>query len=79
MQRLQIHRRRTGLALLLPKNAGRPIEKLGFPLRDLIGMNIELLSQLSQRLILALQGGQSHFCLEGRGVVPPCALRHLVS
>jgi len=69
VRRLQIRRRRTGLALLLPKNAGRLTENLGFPLRELIGMNIELLSQLGQRL-LALQGGQSRFCLEGRGVVP---------
>ena len=69
MRRLQIHRRRTSLALLLPKNAGRLSENLGFPLRELIGMNIELLSQLGQRL-LAFQGGQSRFCLEGRGVVP---------
>src|SRR5436190_778705 len=40
-----------------------PVEKLRLPLRDLVGMNVELLCQLGQRL-LALDGSQSHLRLE---------------
>ena len=75
VQRLQIHWRRARLALLLTENARRSFEKLGFPLRDLIGVNVELLRQFGQRL-LALQSRKGHFRLEGRCVVPACALRH---
>jgi hypothetical protein len=41
-------------------------------------MNIELLSQLDQRL-LALHGGQSHLRLENRCVVPARSSRHGLS
>jgi hypothetical protein len=47
-------------------------------LRDLIGVNVELLRQLGQRL-LALDGGQSHFRLECRAVVPARSFRHRLS
>jgi hypothetical protein len=46
--------------------------------RDLIGVDIELLSQFGQRL-LALDCGQSHFRLESRSVVSTGALPHLIS
>jgi hypothetical protein len=53
----------------MPENPGRAFKQLGFPLRDLVGVNVELLRQLGQRL-LALQGGQGHLRLECRRVVP---------
>jgi hypothetical protein len=62
----------------MSENTGRAFEKLTFPLRDLIGVDIELLRQLGQRP-LALDRGQGHFRLEGRCVVPTGALRHLIS
>ncbi len=61
------HRRGASLALLLAENASRPFEKLAFPLRDLIGMNIEPPSQFGQRL-LALRAASATFALKaGRG------------
>ena len=78
MKGLQINRRRPGLDSAMPENAGRAFDKLTPPVRDLIGVDIELLRQLGQRL-LALDRGQCHFCLEGRCVVPTGALRHLIS
>ena len=61
-----------------PENSGRAFEKLTLPLRDLIGVDIELLRQLGQSL-LPLDRGQSHFRLEGRCVIPSRALRHPIS
>jgi len=55
VQGLQIHSRRASLALFLPENARRAVEKLAFPLRDLIGVNVELLRQLGQRLLALVQ------------------------
>jgi hypothetical protein len=68
------------LASLLPEpdTPRRAVEKLAFPQRDLVGVNAELLRQSGQRL-LALEGGQGHFRLAGRRVVPPCAFRHDIS
>ena len=59
---LQIDQRRPALDSTMPENAGRPLEKLTLPLRDLIGVDIELLRQLGQRL-LPLDRGQGHFRL----------------
>ena len=78
MKSLQIDRRRPGLGSAVPENAGGAFEKLTLPLRDLVGVDIELLRQLGQRL-LALDRGQRHFRLEARCVVPTRALRHLIS
>ena len=78
MKGLQINRRRPGLDSAAPENTGRAFEKLTLPLRDLIGVDIELLRQLGQRL-LALDRRQCHFRLEARGVVPARAFRHLIS
>jgi hypothetical protein len=78
MKGLQINRRWHGLDSAMSENTGRAFEKLTLPLRDLIGVDIELLRQLGQRP-LALDRGQGHFRLEGRCVVPTGALRHLIS
>jgi hypothetical protein len=57
MQHRQIHRRSlTVAATLRAKQPGCPVEKLCLPLRDLIGINVELLNQLGRRL-LPLDGG----------------------
>src|SRR4051794_4230234 len=70
MEHRQIHRRPLIVAATLrAKQPGCPVEQLRLPLGDLVGMNVELLCQLGQRL-LALDGGQSHLRLESRGVVP---------
>src|SRR6202162_496154 len=61
-----------------PEYPGRPSQKLRLPLRDLIGVNVELLRQLGQRL-LALQSSQCHFRLECRAVVPARSFRHRLS
>ena len=53
-------------------------EKLGFPLGDLIGVNVKPLRQLGERL-LPLHGGQSHLRLEGCCVVPARSLAHRLS
>ncbi len=46
MKSLQIDRRRPGHDPAMPEDAGRPFEKLTLPLRDLVGVDIELLRQL---------------------------------
>src|SRR5688572_27313580 len=73
------HRQRrtpTVAATLRAEQPGCPVEKL--PLGNLVGMNVELLCQLGQRL-LALDGGQSHLRLESRCVVPTWSSRHGLS
>ena len=69
VKRLQIHRRCLGMRRPRAEDARCAIEQLRFPGRDLVGMDIENLRQIGQRL-LALDGGQSHLCLKARGVVP---------
>ena len=64
--------------LAAPEYPGRAFEKLRLPLRDLVGVDIELLRQLGQRL-LALDRGQGHLRLEGRCVVPAGSFRHRLS
>jgi hypothetical protein len=64
--------------LSAPKTPGGGLEKLVFPLRDLVRVNVELLRPLGQSLI-ALHGCQGHFCLEARRVVATGSFRHLRS
>ena len=67
-----------GLAAPEPNTAGRALEQLALPVRDLVGVHIEQLRQLRQRL-LALDGGQRHLRLEGRCVVPARSFAHGLS
>jgi hypothetical protein len=61
-----------------PENPGSTFLKLRLPLRDLIGMNVEVLSQISDGAF-APDRGQSHFRLEGRCVVPAWSSGHCLS
>ena len=79
MQRLHIDGRRVGSdPRRRPEHPGGPFLKLRLPLRDLVGMNVEVLRQLSNRA-LAPDGGQRHFRLECRCVVPACSSAHRLS
>src|SRR3954452_24381686 len=72
------HAAPSGLPLaprLRAEHPSRPVEKLRLPLGDLVGMNVELLCQLGQRLV-ASNGGQSHLRLESRCVVPARSFGH---
>jgi len=69
---------RPGLASAMPENTRHAFGKRTRPLRDLIGVDIKLLRQFGQRP-LAAGRGQSHFCLDGRFLVPTGALHHLIS
>jgi hypothetical protein len=60
------------------EHIGGPALKLGLPRRDLIGMHVELVRQLSQCSI-ALDGGKRHLRLESRCVVPACSSAHRLS
>ncbi len=60
------------------EDARGPFQKLRAPLRDLVGVNVELLRQLGQRP-LALDGRQRHLRLEGRAVVPARSSGHALS
>jgi hypothetical protein len=51
------------------EHADRAIEQLGLPLRDLVGVHVELLGQLRQRPV-ALQRRQGNLRLERRRMVP---------
>jgi hypothetical protein len=61
-----------------PEHPGSPFLKLRLPLRDLVGVNVEVLRQLSHR-VLAPDGSQRHLRLECRCVVPARASDHCVS
>src|SRR5258707_8805315 len=61
-----------------PENITSPTLELRLPRRNLIGVNIEMLRQLSQRSI-ALDGGERHLGLEYRCVVPALSSAHLFS
>jgi hypothetical protein len=54
-----------GGAATRAEHIGSATFELRFPRRDLIGMDVELLRQLSRGPV-ALDGGQSHLRLEGR-------------
>ncbi|VTZ22715.1 conserved hypothetical protein [Methylocella tundrae] len=74
--RIQIHRWSNGAGLGLgPKYSSSPLQKLRFPLCDLVDVHVELLRQLDQRL-LAPHGSQSNSCLEGRAMVPAYSFCH---
>ena len=60
------------------EHVGSPALQLRFPCCDLVGMNVELLRQLSQRPI-ASDGGERHFRLESRCVVPARSSAHRLS
>ena len=79
VKRLQVDaRRRLRLAPVRAEQASRPFQHLASPLRDLVRVHIEKLSQFGQRLV-ALHGSQRHLRLEARRVVPAGSLRHLCS
>src|SRR5215211_8427864 len=63
---------------LRTEHPGSPLQELSFPGRDLVGMDIELLSQFGQRL-LAPHGGQSHLRLKSRRMVPAWSSAHRLS
>jgi hypothetical protein len=74
MQRLHVDRWCGSLGLRFgPEHAGGPVKKLAAPLRDLVGVHVELLRQIGQRL-LALDRRQSDLRLESRAVVPAISL-----
>src|SRR5687768_12940071 len=79
MEHRQVGRRSgTPATRLRAEHPSRTVEKLRLPLSDLVGMNVELLSQLGQRLV-ASDGGQSHLRLESRCVVPARSFGHRLS
>ena len=59
----------------VPEHARCALQKLRAPLRDLVRVHVELLGQLSQRL-LASDGRQCDLRFEGRAVVPPWSSGH---
>src|SRR4051794_38767694 len=63
---------------LRPEHPGRPLQELSLPGHDLVGMDIELLGQLSQRL-LAPHRSQGHLRFESRCVVPAWSSAHRLS
>ena len=60
------------------KHLGSPYLKLRLPLRDLIGVDVELLRKLSQGSF-ALDGGKRHLRLKSRCVVPARSSAHCLS
>jgi hypothetical protein len=54
----------------------RPLQQQGFPLRDLVGMNIKVLRQLSYSLLF-FKSCQSHFSFEAGRVDPARSLCHV--
>src|SRR5215212_775645 len=61
-----------------PKQARGRLNQLALPGGDLARVHIVLLRQFGQRR-LALDRGQRHLGLEGRGVGPACSLGHVCS
>src|SRR5258706_3475835 len=61
-----------------PENITSPTLELRLPRRNLIGVNIEMLRQLSQRSV-AVDGGERHLGLEYRCVVPALSSAHRFS
>lgn len=79
MKRLHVDQGGGSLRLRLgPEYAGGPVKELAAPLRDLVGVDIELLRQIGQRL-LAHDGRQRDLRLESRAVVPAHTSRHIRS
>jgi hypothetical protein len=66
VQRLHVHGRlRRSVADARAENIGSPALELRFPRRDLIGVDVELLRQLSQCSV-ALDAGERNFRFESR-------------
>jgi hypothetical protein len=63
VQRRHIHRwdRRRGCG---PEHPGGLVEKLACPWRDLVGMDIELLGQLADRVLSPLTAASATFALK---------------
>src|SRR3954449_6594648 len=79
MQRLHVDGWRGRVrSRLRPEHPGRPLQELSLPGGNLVRMNIELLRQLSQRL-LAPYGSQGHLRFESRRVVPAGSSAHRFS
>jgi hypothetical protein len=79
MEHRQVYRRPlTVTAALRSKYPSRTVGKLRLPLGDLIGVNVELLSQLGQRF-LTLYSSQSHLRFESRCMVPAWPSCHCFS
>src|SRR3954466_8538795 len=79
MQRLHVDGWRGRVrSRLRTEHPGRPLQELSLPGRDLVGMNVKLLRQLSQRL-LALHGSQGHLRFESRRVIPAWSSAHRLS
>src|ERR1044072_7563218 len=74
MQSLQVDHRFTASGSAI-EHTGGALQKLRFPLRNLVRMNVEALRKVRQRH-LALQRRQRHSRLENRCVVPPCPCPH---
>src|SRR3954462_10823164 len=74
MQRLHIDGRRSRFRLRT-EHPGSALEELSLPGRDLVGMNVKLLRQLSRRL-LAPYGSQGHLRLSSPRVVPAWSSAH---
>jgi len=62
----------------ITENACRPFKELVFRLFDLVGVHVKLLGQFHQRLLTSY-GGERHFSLESRAVVPARLSRHGLS
>src|SRR6476659_6808695 len=76
VQRLHVDGRCSSTAAAAEtEHIGSSAVELRFPRCDLIGMDVKLLRQLSQRSI-ALDGGKRHLRLEGRCVVPARSSLH---
>src|SRR5882672_2610585 len=78
VQRLHIDHRRGRRRAPRSKNSGSATLQLGLPRRNLIGVNIKVLGQLSYRPV-AFDGGKRHLRLEGRCVVPARSSVHSLS
>src|SRR5258705_2556392 len=68
-------RRRCRCRARSPENITSPTLELRLPRRNLIGVNIEMLRQVSQRSI-DIDGGERHLGLEYRCVVPALSSAH---
>src|ERR1700716_2954251 len=78
MQRLHIDGRRGRRHAPRSENSGSSPLQLHLPCRNLIGVDVEMLRQLSYRPV-ALDGGKRHLRLEGRCVVPARSSVHGLS
>lgn len=78
MKHREIHRASIQPLHAGTKQSGAALQQPGFPGRDLIRMNVELLGQVGQRLF-TLESGQCHLRFESQGVVPAGPFRQVNS